>query len=449
MDSFVDRGHMDTKLFNKFMDRPDVATLSELAVILRCPLAKLESVQQQVKSLASGPPYRVGFAVLELLAAEHITLEDIGQTEISQPSEALLAIGAQVVSSSLREAAFGDFLENILDAPKLKRVLFQGDSESLSDAIRMTGSVKKKQWAPVEKSESLVMALSRPLSAALFFDRVWTLDREIPGTIGFRCGDINERIALGLLDGLIEDFSKLEANENVRNEKLEKADEFLRSPAVESQLSKAFGGLLAPAFERLTVRPVQTYFASEENLRGTYAIGSTPMVIAALESLEWIDETHLTWEQVAEVRKDTQSVLALKRMLHWLDSQMAGKPVSFVADEIQLRLTEYENATRKHGIKLVKGAFGTFLDVKLWNSLLGTIVGGKIDPNHGALIGFLAGVALQGCRVVFETLNLHLESKAKLDENPVAYIHHLKNRSLSEIKSTNNPMDRSGGSAAS
>jgi hypothetical protein len=81
--------------------------------------------------------------------------------------------------------------------------------------------------------------------------------------------------------------------------------------------------------------------------------------------------------------------------------------------------------------------------------VLGTIVGGKIEPNHGALIGFLAGIALQGCRVVFETLNLHLESKTKLDENPVAYIHHLKNKSLSEIKTTNNPMDLSGGSAAS
>ncbi len=51
MDSFVDRGHMDTKLFNKFMDRPDVATLSELAVILRCPLAKLESVHSKSRAL--------------------------------------------------------------------------------------------------------------------------------------------------------------------------------------------------------------------------------------------------------------------------------------------------------------------------------------------------------------------------------------------------------------
>jgi hypothetical protein len=435
---------MDTKLFNKFMDRPDVETLGELAEILRCPLIKLESVQQQVKSLSAGPPYKVGFVVLELLTENHISLEDMGQTEITQPTEAMLAVAAHVVSSSLRNAAFGDFLENVLDDPKLKRVSLQGDSASLSDAIRMEGGLKKKKWAPVEKKESLVIALSRPLSAALFFDRVWTLDRAIPGTIGFRCGHINEQIALGLLDGLIDDFTMLEANEDFRDEKRDMTDEFLRSPAVESLMSKAFAGILAPVFEKLTIRPVQTYFASEENLRGTYSIGSTPMVIAALESLEWIDEEHLTWEQVAEVRKDMQSVSALKRMLHWLDSEMAGKPIWFVADEIQLRIAEYENATSKHGIKLVRGAFGTFLDVKLLYSLLGSMIGGKLDPNHGELIGFLAGITAQGCRVVFETLNLHVESKTKLDENPVAYIHHLKNKSASEIKATNNPIEQSG-----
>jgi len=432
------------------MASPDVGTLGELASILRCPVAHLESIQSQVKSLSAGPPYRIGFVVLELLHGNHLSVEDLGwSTETAQPSDALLAIGAQIVSSSLREAEFGDFLENILADPELKPVLLQGNSESLSDAIRMIGGVKRKNWAPVEKRESLVIAVAKPLSAALFFDRVWTLDREIPGTIGFRCGDINERIALGLLDGLIDDFSMLEKNEEVRKKNLDMAGEFLRSPEVESQLSKAFCDLLAPTLEKLTVRPVQTYFASDENLRSTYSTGSTSMVIAALESLEWIDEAQLNWEQVAEVRKDKESVIALKRMLHWLDSQMAGKPVSFVADEIQLRLSEYENATNKHGIKLARGAFGTFLDVKLWNSLLGTIVGGKIEPNQGALIGFLAGIALQGCRVVFETLNLHLESKTKLDENPIAYVHHVKSKGIIVEKSTNNPMDRRGSTASS
>jgi hypothetical protein len=419
------------------MDCPEVATLRELADVLQCPIARLESIQHQVKSLSAGPPFSVGIVALELLAEKHFSLESFAPSEMQQPSKAFQAVAAHVVKSSLREAALGEFMENVLVDPDLKQVLFQGDSENLSDAIRMTGGVKKKHWAPVEKKENIVIAISRPMSAALVFDRVWTLDREIPGTIGFRCGDIKEKIALGICDGLIRDLLKFESNENVRQEEFEKARDVLSLPAIESQMSKIFGELLFPAFEKLTIRPVQTYFASEENLRSTYAIGSTAMVIAALESLDWVDETKLTWEQVVEVRKDSHSVMALKRMLHWLDSQMVGKPVSFVADEIQSRLTEYENATSKHGINLMRGAFGTLLDVKLLNSLLGTIVGGKIDPNHGALIGFLGGIALQGCRVVYETINLHRESKARLDENPVAYIHHLKSRSPSEIRSTN------------
>jgi len=433
---------MDKAIINKFTEYPDVETLTELAEAIGFPLAKLEKLRDQVKSLAAGPPFRVGQVALELLVKEHLVLDELAPKENMQPSSAMLAIGAEIVESSLREAAFGDFIENVLDDPKLKRVLLQGDPESLDDAIRMTGGVKKKRWSPVEKSQSLVIALSRPLSASLFFDRVWTLDREIPGAIGFRCGDNKEQIALGLLDGLMDNFLKLEGNEKNRNDKGDIVREFLCSSSTECQVSKLFGSLLSPAFEKLALRPVQTYFASEENLHSAYTIGATPMVIAALDSLDWIDESQLTWDQVVEVRKDIKSVHALKRMLHWLDSQMADKPLAFVADEIQLRLIEYQNATNKHGIKLVRGAFGTFLDVKLWNSLLGTVLGGHhIEPQGGAIVGFLLGVGLQGCRVAFETHNLSIESKAKLDENPVAYIHHLKNISQGETNSIKGPVE--------
>lgn len=424
---------MDTSAFFQFLDKPDVSSLAVLSDILNCPISKLESIQHQIKSLASGPPYRVGIVVMELLARKQLSLEDIGQNATVQPTGALLAVCAQLVNSSLREASFGEFFENVLADPSLRPVLLQGDSERFSDAVRMSGGVKKKKWTPVDKNDRLVLALAKPMTAALFFDRVWTLDREIPGSIGFRCGDANEQIALGLLDGVIEDYSGLVQGDKTSKEVLDKSDEFLASPESELQLAKAFYSLLTPAFEKLTNRPVHTYFASDENLRSTYTLGSTPMVIAAFETFDWIDEQQLNWDQVEDIRQDKEALLAMKRMLHWIDTTMAGKPLSFVADEIQLRRSEYEKATRKHGISLVRGAFGTLLDVKLWNSLLGTIVGASIDPSRGPLIGFLAGVTLQGCRVAIETLNLHLDLKTKLEESPVAFIHHLESRVRDEV----------------
>ena len=417
---------MDSDFIKKYIAMPNVDSLTEVARIIGATEEQLEAWKTDSPSLRNGPPFAIGEVVWDLLTANRLAAEKI--VEISKndgPNELQSAFASQILTDSILEAEFGDFFDSILEDPSLSNVLIQGDTERFGEALKMSGNLRPKNWQALTSNDKVAIAIARPKTAALFFDRIWTLDRDIPGEIGFRIHTVEEKVALGLFDGVINKLAAREKDPNVAEKKIEKASEFLTSPEVEVQIAKAYSALLIPSVEKIVSHPVQTFFANEENMKASYEPGSTTMVIAVIESLGLIDESSLTWNHVRAIREDQGSVGQLRRMLHWIDKDMSGKSLGFIQDEINLRITEYEDAAKKHGIKLLTGAFGTLLDVKLWNTLLGTIIGCALEKHSVAVAGLAAGLTLQGTRVAFETMNLNRDLKIARDTHPVAFLHNL------------------------
>lgn len=409
------------------MAMPNVGSLSEVAYIIGTTEAQLEAWKPDSPSLQNGPPFAIGEIVWDLLTANRIAAEKLGEVSSTDGTNELQsAFVSQLLTDSLREADFGDFFDSILEDPSLRRVMMEGDTERLGEALRMSGKLRPKEWQSLTSNDKVAIAIARPKTAALFFDRIWTLDRDIPGEIGFRIHSMEEKIALGLFDGIIANLAAREKDPEAAESKIEKAYELLTSPAAEIQIAKAYAGLLIPSVEKIVNHPVQTFFANEENMRASYAPGTTTMVIAVIESIGLVDESLLTWNQVHEIRQDERAVVQMRRMLHWIDTEMSGKSLGFIQDEINMRITDYEDAAKKHGIKLLSGALGTLLDVKLWNTLLGTAIGCALEKHSLAVAGLAAGLTLQGTRVAFETMNLHRDLKTARDTHPVAFLQNFK-----------------------
>ncbi len=418
---------MSDEIAKRIVALGEVSSLEEVSTIVGCSVDDLLTWKSDSSALTKGPPFDVGAIVWDLLAAKRISVERFtsGAGNVYHP-DSLLALAKHIVISSVRTAEIKDLVEDLKEDPSLEKLLNEGDPDRLATAIEMTAEMKRKKWEPIDKMNSITVAVARPKTASLFFDRVWTLDRSIPGSIGIRTGTIDEKIALGLVDTIIGQMASRITDTDARKEKLKEVETKLTSPDFESQFAAFYSSLIVPILQRMTSRPIQTYVAGEASLKQMYREGDISMVIASLDSIQWIDEDQLSWEHVGAIREDPNAVRQLKRMLHWLDAEMSGKSLAFIKDDINLRIDEFEDVTKKHGIKLIKGAFGTLLDVNLWNTLIGTVIGSSIDPHAGALIGFSAGLTLQGTRVVFETINLHKELKATRDASPIAFLHKIK-----------------------
>jgi hypothetical protein len=134
----------------------------------------------------------------------------------------------------------------------------------------------------------------------------------------------------------------------------------------------------------------------------------------------------LSWELVKEFRADGGVKVKYKRFVHWLDRDMAGKPISYVADEIGERYDDYLTALNKHGIKSSIGTLGTLLDQS-------TLLSAAIGASAGFLVGGSLSAAFAGGAVAIGKLSLKMADElleyqyAKRTTNPeIAFVHEIK-----------------------
>jgi hypothetical protein len=138
-----------------------------------------------------------------------------------------------------------------------------------------------------------------------------------------------------------------------------------------------------------------------------YHEGKHEMVVSMLSNLEIVDERNLMWEQVLEFRADEENRQKYKRFLHWLDKEMIGKSRDFVEDEIAIRLEDYEQALKKHGIKTIVGTIEEALDGKY---LLGASgVAGSLTLAGYPTLGVLAEGFLIGGKIVVKMVQTKLD----------------------------------------
>ena len=116
-------------------------------------------------------------------------------------------------------------------------------------------------------------------------------------------------------------------------------------------------------FQKYKIK-VSTQFSSNKIQLKLFEEGDKDVIITTLDNLRIVDENSLTWEQVLELRNDQQSRNKYKRFIHWLDKEMIGKSQSFIEDEIAIKLSDYEEALKKHGIKTTLGTVKEMINSK-------------------------------------------------------------------------------------
>jgi len=159
---------------------------------------------------------------------------------------------------------------------------------------------------------------------------------------------------------------------------------FLRAVALDFAVSH--GVAMTPIFARLSARDAA--FGKVE----TWPMQSREVVVATLSDLQLVHEESLEWNQVLQFRSDQEARRKYLRLLHWLDSEMLGKSLSFIQDEMAARIEDYEWAIRKHGIRSTLGTLQEVLDGKF---LVGaSVVSGSLALSGHPVLGALAGTGL-------------------------------------------------------
>lgn len=239
---------------------------------------------------------------------------------------------------------------------------------------------------PVEPHESAVVALECPATAALCFDRVWSISPEdCPDPIRFTAGSDAELVAALSTSVTPKAPSDLPTESDIEalvEAFLRKSLEGLPEGAMRAVVMLWYGAALLPdgSFTAgvlrglgLTIcegvrgclgRPALPVFSSEQQRDAAFVAGDREVVLAALRELDVVDEDELTWEQVLAFRQDAAARRDYRRLVHWLDSTMVGRQHTFIVDELGKRIELYRQALRKHGLKTRLGVLASLVDAK-------------------------------------------------------------------------------------
>jgi len=287
--------------------------------------------------------------------------------------------------------------------------------------------------------ETCAAAGSNSKTAALFFDRVWAPPNggglEVPPDILFFGGSEPEQFM---------------AAANIISKTYPVSDEnFIRclgDPLITKHIRSAFGGrtdfsgiseeklgtkLLSDILFSIRGINVSPMFSDREQVDREFVAGNEECVFTAVSNLDVVNNDSLTWDQIREFRRDVDAKQKLRRMRNWLDTEMVGKPISYVSDTIATRLDDYEWALKKHGIETVTGTISDLLDYRFLASA-GSIVGGLLAGGLWAGAGSgLAELTATGLVIAKTTVSLvnrrvDLADRKRGQGAEVAFVHELK-----------------------
>jgi hypothetical protein len=202
------------------------------------------------------------------------------------------------------------------------------------------------------RGERLAVSFECPKTAALVFDRVLNLDVLNPSS-----GYPEEVLAYGATEAEIVAMAirRLFAG-GLNGNAVEVIADLLQTPFADTlRDDRPFARALAEALARERHVDAVAVLGSVASRDAQYQAGSHEIIVAVLQGVAVADEAQLTWEQVLEFRHDKTSLKQYRRFVHWLDSEMIGKPPGFIADELLARCDSYEAALRKHGVATAIG----------------------------------------------------------------------------------------------
>jgi hypothetical protein len=276
----------------------------------------------------------------------------------------------------------------------------------------LADSINPEFCVPVypKPGESLAFTFSGQKTAALAFDRVYAtpLMTDVPDEFRFFGATIPEICIANW--GWAADRGEFKA---------------VNEPGGDMGLADRY--LCSELLDRFGVYPTIIY-DQQSGWRRDFPAGPQSVLTAAISNIALVDENNLTWKQVSEFRKDKDTIRKYRRMVRWIDEELATKKPREVEDSIAVRLDDYEWSLKKHGIKSCIGALSCFLDTKYIASTSTAITAGAVLG--GPLWAVLAGATLTvgQALVKFGTTMVDGLDERRKENYEIAYIHELEKR---------------------
>jgi hypothetical protein len=119
-----------------------------------------------------------------------------------------------------------------------------------------------------------------------------------------------------------------------------------------------------------------------------------------LANIPLIDTSKTSWEQIFELRKDAAALIKLRKLRKFLHKNYQGKGKDYIEDDLALRLADYADVCRDHGIETSLSILSMILDARRLQTAIAGGVAATLLGNP--LAGLSAAVSIELGQVMLE-----------------------------------------------
>ena len=170
-------------------------------------------------------------------------------------------------------------------------------------------------------------------------------------------------------------------------------------------------------------------FISPEGYQRFLTPGKSPSVEFKIIGAPLIDTSNLSWDQIIDIRSDTEFTTKLRRFRVFLNENYENKPQEFVIDDLLKKLDEYEKACKNHSLDLIISSLSKVLDSKSLLAALGITTAGILIGNPELTnLGIISGSAIEIGKLSLHIAEKKLSFENTLNASEISYLFDLKEK---------------------
>lgn len=269
-------------------------------------------------------------------------------------------------------------------------------------------------------NETFAIAVTKPKTAALCFDRVYAspiVMEKVPEHIGFYGATYGETYLWAQIKFQLEGFlgGPRQADEDAKQEKEQEHD-----------IAEFMNTHIARMYSDAHDQSPTIVFPTTEDLDSELGRGSARSLALILDGLPVVDEERLEWDQVDEFRQDSEARVKYRRLMRWFDINTPKLTESQLIDEVAIRLDDYEWSIKKHGFELAAGCVTALMDPKFLSVASAMTAGTTVLAGgvSGLIVGTVTGIGKVVATVTTQAVDA-LDSR-RSSNYEMAYVNELR-----------------------
>ncbi|WP_428228736.1 hypothetical protein [Flavobacterium sp.] len=167
-------------------------------------------------------------------------------------------------------------------------------------------------------------------------------------------------------------------------------------------------------------QPINKIFGEDDFSNGSIQNEDPAFV---LNGLSLIDTSQISWKHIIELREDKEALQKLRRLRTFIFENYENKSLNFINDDLLNRIENYENTTKKWGLKTKDSVFKIIFNEK-------TAIAGTAATIMSAFSGVpisasLGSVCLIG-NIILEIRSHKRDLHQFKQDNPITYLIDIK-----------------------